>query len=59
MSQPQTLEPGPVHGAPVPLPFQQAISSGLIETDAVDCTTLCHLLESLEPQLFEAKQLTI
>ncbi len=58
-SQPQILEPAPVHGAPVPFVFQQPTSSGLIDTADVFCTTECHLLELLELQLLEAKQLTI
>src|SRR5580704_4459028 len=61
MSHPQTLEPWPVHGAPLPLLglFQQAMSSGLMETDVPFETVPCHSLELLEPQSLLAKQLTI
>src|SRR6516162_9554458 len=61
MSQPQTLEPLPWHGAPLPLLglFQQAMSSGLIETAVLPDAMLCHSLELLDPQSLLAKQLTI
>ena len=60
-SHPQTLEPLPAQGAPLPLLglFQQAMSSGLIETAVPFAAALCHSLELLEPQSFLAKQLTI
>src|SRR5882672_10182805 len=61
MSQPHTLDPLPVHGAPLPLPglFQHAMSSGLIETAVLFETLPCHSLALLEPQSFFAKQSTI
>src|SRR5579859_135012 len=60
MSQPHTLEPLPVQGAPLPLLglFQQAMSSGLIETAVLFAAMLCHSLELLDPQSSLAKQLT-